>query len=571
MHLSNVPAERDAATLFRMVAETLGTLLGATVQSQVTTLMYGTIAGSCNSDPICNSTLINSTGLDAFVPAKGQQLFTDNGYNHFSSTYRADNNTDAGRTYQSDAQWEIQKTFMVGAGAMGILCIILGAIVSTTVREQKTLPGKSVQRDPFCKGLHYVFKTKSYLILVMMFIWPWMSVAMFQANLILYLRFAVQLEEDFQYLMITLLCTTFLSMPVWFILMAKLGKKRIYIIGLTLLVPVMLVNYWLPNDFNVSYMHGVMAVLGFSIAAVYLIPAAMLPDVIDEATLRDGGVRREAMFFAYFVFCQKFGAGIAISISTASLEYFGSYKSGCCREFQDPAVEQTLRFICGPICASLIGLALICAYFYPLSTEDVKRNKALLAQLREGVIAEAPPDSNAKTSKALGRKASARPCPSLRFALPPLPKPHGACPVLGDFGSLVRAVSLVPSLIARHHCTHPWRACVRVCVRACVCICVCVRAHVVPMLCPCTASCRLFCCRLFHAGKGLSSGRHYPVTIPLAAKPLFFGRYNLLNKRVLCPPHACLLLSVRLRRQRGQRPFHQPSTSARCRTPHRLS
>ena len=47
-----------------------------------------------------------------------------------------------------------------------------------------------------------------------------------------------------------------------------------------------------------------MAGIGAAIGAVYLIPPAMLPDVIDEATLRDGGVRREAMFYAYFVFCK---------------------------------------------------------------------------------------------------------------------------------------------------------------------------------------------------------------------------------------------------------------------------
>ena len=50
--------------------------------------------------------------------------------------------------------------------------------------------------------------------------------------------------------------------------------------------------------------YALMAGIGAAIGAVYLIPPAMLPDVIDEATLRDGGVRREAMFYAYFVFCK---------------------------------------------------------------------------------------------------------------------------------------------------------------------------------------------------------------------------------------------------------------------------
>ena len=36
-----------------------------------------------------------------------------------------------------------------------------------------------------------------------------------------------------------------------------------------------------------------------------LVPAAMLPDVIDAAAVRDGGVRSEALFYAYDTLWQK--------------------------------------------------------------------------------------------------------------------------------------------------------------------------------------------------------------------------------------------------------------------------
>ena len=81
--------------------------------------------------------------------------------------------------------------------------------------------------------------------------------------------------------------------------MLKFGKKPIFITGLIMLIPLLLIFYWLPNNMEVKYMYALMAGIGASIGAVYLIPPAMLPDVIDEATLRDGGVRREAMFYAY--------------------------------------------------------------------------------------------------------------------------------------------------------------------------------------------------------------------------------------------------------------------------------
>lgn len=43
---------------------------------------------------------------------------------------------------------------------------------------------------------------------------------------------------------------------------------------------------------------------------------SMLPDVIDEAALRSD-MRREELFYAFFVFGNKFGGGITLGISTA--------------------------------------------------------------------------------------------------------------------------------------------------------------------------------------------------------------------------------------------------------------
>lgn len=45
---------------------------------------------------------------------------------------------------------------------------------------------------------------------------------------------------------------------------------------------------------------------------------SMLPDVIEESEVHYG-VRREELFYAYFVFFTKFGAGVTLGISNAIL------------------------------------------------------------------------------------------------------------------------------------------------------------------------------------------------------------------------------------------------------------
>lgn len=42
----------------------------------------------------------------------------------------------------------------------------------------------------------------------------------------------------------------------------------------------------------------------------------MVPDVVDAASLNTG-IRREELFYAFFVFGNKFSAGMTLGISTA--------------------------------------------------------------------------------------------------------------------------------------------------------------------------------------------------------------------------------------------------------------
>lgn len=49
---------------------------------------------------------------------------------------------------------------------------------------------------------------------------------------------------------------------------------------------------------------------------VYMYCRSMLPDVIDDAALASD-VRREELFYAYFVFGNKFAGGVTLGISTA--------------------------------------------------------------------------------------------------------------------------------------------------------------------------------------------------------------------------------------------------------------
>jgi hypothetical protein len=52
--------------------------------------------------------------------------------------------------------------------------------------------------------------------------------------------------------------------------MNRFGKKRTYIAGLMLLVPLFSLSYYLPKNMNVHELYGLMAFIGFAIGGVYV-------------------------------------------------------------------------------------------------------------------------------------------------------------------------------------------------------------------------------------------------------------------------------------------------------------
>ena len=124
VHLSNIPSERDSATLYRIVFETIGTLIGATLQGAITTAMVGTTGGGCNNNTIPNRT------LDYYGPEANGYTYSDGtlvggggGLVGNETPLPYPNST---RKHQAEIQWEIQQTFMIGGGTVGIICLICG-------------------------------------------------------------------------------------------------------------------------------------------------------------------------------------------------------------------------------------------------------------------------------------------------------------------------------------------------------------------------------------------------------------------------------------------------------------
>ncbi|XP_075057466.1 sphingosine-1-phosphate transporter MFSD2B [Mixophyes fleayi] len=344
MFLSTEQAERDSATAYRMTMEVLGTLIGAALQGQIVASAHTARHchvnnGTVNITVNATDSLVNTT---FFVPGS------------------------------PDYQIHARNVYMIAAGVIDCVYLFCTAVLFLGVKERDDpyalLSGKIM---PFCSGFKQSMQHGPYCYLIGSFLLISAAVQLQQSNFVLFCTHAAaDLRDHFQNLVLTILISAVLSIPFWQWFLQRFGKK-IAAFGISWMIPFAVMLVVIPN-LIVAYMVAVTS--GFSIAASLLLPWSMLPDVVDNFRLTNPRAKGlEAIFYSSFVFFTKLSAGIALGISTMSLEFAG-YSSAACK--QTPQVVLTLQLLIGAVPAVLIIIGLVILIFYPI-TEDTRRETEL--------------------------------------------------------------------------------------------------------------------------------------------------------------------------------------------------
>lgn len=83
---------------------------------------------------------------------------------------------------------------------------------------------------------------------------------------------------------------------------------------LQIYLPILLTSTFLPEHVHPAVIYGLMVMAGVVVASAFLMPWSMLPDVIDAHMLQYG-CRNESAFYSFYVFFNKFAAGISLGLS----------------------------------------------------------------------------------------------------------------------------------------------------------------------------------------------------------------------------------------------------------------
>ena len=118
--------------------------------------------------------------------------------------------------------------------------------------------------------------------------------------------------------------------------------------------------------------------LAFGVATAYVVPWAMLPDVIELDELQTGQ-RREGVFYAFMTLLQKVGLAGGLFLVGVALEYSGFVSEA---PQQPDSALLAIRTFIGPVPMVLLICAVILAKFYPITRQ--MHEEILLRPVRAG-------------------------------------------------------------------------------------------------------------------------------------------------------------------------------------------
>ncbi|KAM4796799.1 sodium-dependent lysophosphatidylcholine symporter 1 [Rhinophrynus dorsalis] len=341
MFISKEQSDRDSATGYRMTVEVLGTVLGTAIQGQI----VGNVVTPC----VSNSN--SSVSLE-----------------------------DINSTHDIGSLTSTRDAYMIAAGVIGVIYVVCAIVLTLGVREERdSCELLSDQPFSFWQGLKLVMSHGPYIKLITGFLFTSLAFMLLEGNFALFLTYTMGFRRDYQNILLVIMISATLTVPFWQWFLTRYGKKTAVYFGISSVVPFLILVVLMKSNLIIAYIVAVAA--GLSVAAAFLLPWSMLPDVIDDFLLKNPDSHgHEAIFFSFYVFFTKFASGVSLGISTLSLDFAGYQTRGCSQPEQ---VNVTLKLL---VCAApvvLICMGLLLFKLYPIDEERRKENKKELQLIRD--------------------------------------------------------------------------------------------------------------------------------------------------------------------------------------------
>lgn len=258
-------------------------------------------------------------------------------------------------------------------GAVFGIIAMITLLVSTFSIKESAEQQEEANPIPAWEGLKLCFKNKPFMTLMSVFLLGSFAFTA-QAALFPYLiQYQLGMQSQLTNIMVLSLVTTGLFSPVAKLLADKINKGPAYALGLSLTTVTFVMAFlFLPHQ-PTPWVYVVATVLGISFSAQWVLPYAMMPDVIEYDELLTGK-RREGIYYGISNFLTKFSNAMGVAIPGWALSWYGYVPNAV----QSESTLFGIRFFYAivPAAAMLICVPLLLRY--PITRDS---HAALLKEL----------------------------------------------------------------------------------------------------------------------------------------------------------------------------------------------
>ena len=267
--------------------------------------------------------------------------------------------------------------FIVLASIAGITAILIHSITFITVKEPDNDQGIERVGGSLADAARAIGKNKPFWLVFSATLIVGITTIFFGNNLIYYTKYALDLHEHQGMILFTSGIVAFLSIPIWWIISNRLGKKITWLISSSITLSSLVLFYFYDIK-TLNELLFLVAFIGFGSGAGGILFWSMLPDTIEYGEVHTG-IRSESSLYGFMTFAQKGSIAIAVLILGWVLDAIG-YQAN---QAMSPATAENMKIIMTLIPILGISCSLIIIYFYPI---DSKMHKDLLRQLQKEEI-----------------------------------------------------------------------------------------------------------------------------------------------------------------------------------------
>ncbi|MBD2112234.1 MULTISPECIES: MFS transporter [Cyanophyceae] len=227
---------------------------------------------------------------------------------------------------------------------------------------------------PFLQQIRVVFSNRAFVFVVGIYLFAWLALQMTASIIPFYATFWMGLDS---YFLAALLVqgTAILMMVVVNYLSRRLGKQEVFYIGIgTWIIAQIALFFVQPGQVAALYL--LCIVISFGVATAYVVPWAMLPDVIELDEIKTGQ-RREGIFYAFMTLLQKVGLALGLFLVGLALQSSGFVSEAA---QQSDSALLAIRVFIGPVPMVLLAMSVLLTRFYPITRQ---MHEEMLLQLAE--------------------------------------------------------------------------------------------------------------------------------------------------------------------------------------------